>query len=311
MNTKTWMSVSAAALAAAGTGAAQAQDGRFELRSDTMIARADPFAPDEELLTPLGAPFDLETGLDSNSWARWVQPLEGRKVLRFEQQVRARAYFDRDALNSLLLTPRVQYWDTTADNQFQFRIYGAYSHLTRDGDTQWTRPETEIQLRWRPGGDRTAETVARVRLNAYDFQDAALQGLDSTRVRYGLEQFFRNDDQSLQLRLSAFFETADADQDRFSFDEVRTRAEVAWRPNDKTVVIAGLDYRDRDYDAAFGGAFPQPRADQRFTGDIRVEREISERITAFAAAGYLDNESNIALRDYGGETFQVGLRIEF
>jgi hypothetical protein len=115
----------------------------------------------------------------------------------------------------------------------------------------------------------------------------------------------------LQLRLSAFYETADADQDRFSFDEVRTRAEVAWRPDDKTIVIAGLDYRDRDYDAAFGGAFPEPRADQRFTGDIRVEREISERITAFAAAGYLDNESNISLRDYGGETFQVGFRVEF
>jgi hypothetical protein len=30
-------------------------------------------------------------------------------------------------------------------------------------------------------------------------------------------------DESLQLRLSAFFETADADEDRFSFDEVRTR----------------------------------------------------------------------------------------
>lgn len=310
MNIRTWMGVSAAALAAAG-GAAQAQDGRFELRSENMIARADPYAPDEELLTPFGAPFDLETGFDSNSWARWVQPLDGRKVLRFEQQVRVQTYFDRDELNSLLLTPRVQYWDTTGDNQFQFRIHAAYSHLTRDGDTQWTRPQTEIQLRWRAGGERTAETVARVRLNAYDFEDAALQGLDSTRVRYGLEQFFRTGDRSLQLRLSAFFETADADQDRFSFEEVRTRAEVAWRPDDKTVVVAGLDYRDRDYEAAFGGAFPEPRADQRFTGDVRVEREVSERITAFAAAGYLDNESNISLRDYGGETFQVGFRVEF
>lgn len=60
MNTKTWMSVSAAALVVAGGAGADAQDGRFELRSDTMIARADPFAPDEELLTPLGAPESLQ-----------------------------------------------------------------------------------------------------------------------------------------------------------------------------------------------------------------------------------------------------------
>lgn len=310
MDAKIWMSAGLAALTVAGEGAAQAQEGRFELRSDNMVARDDPFAPDEELLTPLGAPFDLETGVDSNTWARWVQPLEGRKVLRFEQQVRVRAYFDRDELNSLLLTPRVQYWDTTADNRFQFRIYAAYSHLNRDGDTQWTRPESEIQVRWRAGGERRAETVARLRVNAYDFEDAALQGLDSTRVRFGLEQFFRNDSRSLQLRLSAFHETADADQDRFSFDEVRTRAEVTWRPDDQTAVIAGLDYRDRDYEAAFGGAFPEARADQRFTGDLRVEREISKRLTAFAAAGYLDNESNISLRDYGGETFKVGFRLQ-
>jgi hypothetical protein len=294
----------------AGGSQAFAEDGRFELRSDNMIARDDPFAPDEELLSPLGAPFDLETGFDSNTWARWVQPLSGRKVVRFEQQVRVRTYFDRDELNSVLLTPRVQYWDSTADGAFQFRIYAAYSHLTRDGDTQWARPETEAQLRWRPSGDRSTETVARIRVNAYDFEDAALQGLDSTRVRYGLEQFFRNQDESLELRLSAFFETADADDSRFSFDEVRTRAELAWRPDDKTLVVAGLDFRDREYDSAFGGAFPIARADERFTGDIRVEREVSERITAFAAAGYLDNASNISLRDYGGETFQVGFRIE-
>jgi hypothetical protein len=102
------------------------------------------------LIVGVGAPFDLETGFDSNTWARWVQPLEGRQVVRFEQQVRVRTYFDRDELNSVLLTPRVQYWNTSADNRFQFRLSGAWSHLSRDGDTQWTRPEAEAQLRYRP-----------------------------------------------------------------------------------------------------------------------------------------------------------------
>ncbi len=300
-----------AALAAAGSGAALANEGRFELRSETMIARSDPFAPDDELIAGLGAPFDLETGLDSNNWARWVQPLEGRQVLRFEQQVRVRTYFDRDELNSVLLTPRVQYWSTTQDDRFQFRLSGAYSFLNRDGDAQWSRPEAEAQLRYRHGGRRQLETVARVRVNAYDFEDAGLQGLDSTRVRYGLEQFFRSEDGALQLRLSVFFEDAEADDDRYSFDEVRAGAEVAWRPDDKTLVVAGLDVRDRDYDAPFAPLIASPRADQRFIAELRVEREFSERITGFAAAGHLDNDSNVALRDYGGETFKIGVRIDF
>jgi len=308
---KSALTLSMAALAATGTGAALADEGRFELRSENMIARSDPFAPDDELIVGVGAPFDLETGFDSNTWARWVQPLEGRQVVRIEQQVRVRTYFDRDELNSILLTPRAQYWNTSGDNRFQFRLSGAWSHLSRDGDTQWTRPEAEAQLRYRHEGQRQLETVARVRVNAYDYEDAGLLGLDSTRVRYGLEQFFRSEDESLQLRLSAFFETAKADDDRFSFDEVRAGAEVAWRPDDKTLVVAGLDYRDREYEADFIPLIASPRADERFIAELRVEREVSERLTAFAAAGHLDNSSNVALRDYGGETFKVGFRLNF
>jgi hypothetical protein len=304
----------AAGLAALSSGTlvaeAAAQEGRFELRSENMVARSDPFSPDDELLGPLGAPFDLETGLDSNTWASWVQPLEGRKVVRVQGQVRARSYFDRDELNSLLLTPRVQYWDTFAENRVQIRLIGQVSVLNRAGGRQWTRPEAEAQLRYRPGGERRLETVARVRVNRYDFDDAALDPLDSDRVRLGLEQFFRFEGERAELRLSAFHETADAASDAFSFEEVRTRVELTVRPDARTRLSLAADYRDRDYDADFSAAFPTPRADQRFTAEARVERQVTRRITAFAAAGYLDNDSNIAIRDYGGGTFKAGFRLQ-
>lgn len=300
------------AVTAAGafTFQVEAQDARFELRSENMIARSDPYSPDDELLGPLGAPFDLETGLDSNTWAGWVRPLEGRKVLRLQGQVRARSYFDRSELNSLLLTPRVQYWDTFAENRVQIRLRGQVSVLNRDGDRQWTRPEAEAQLRYRPGGGRALETVASVRATRYDFDRAALDGLDSDRVRVGLEQFFRFEGDRAELRLSAFHEGADARDDAFSFDEVRTRAELTFRPDDRTALSLLADYRDRDYDADFSSAFPAPRADQRFLAEARVERRVSQRLTAFASAGYLENASNIAIRDYDGATFQLGLRVQ-
>ncbi len=310
MKASIW-TIPVAAIAATGTNAAMADDGRFELRSENMIARSDPFAPGDETIIGLGSPFELETGFDSNTWARWVQPLEGRQVLRIEQQVRVRTYFDAEELNSLLLTPRIQYWNTFSENRFQFRVAAGYSHFIRDGEGQWNRPEVEAQLRYRHDGERQLETVARFRVNAYEFENPALAGLDSTRTRLGLEQFIRSEDESLAVRLSVFLETAEADDDRFSFDEVRTRAEVAWQPDDKTMVVAGLDYRDREYEDDFIPLIASPRADQRFTADLRVERKMSENITAFAAVGHLDNSSNFALRDYGGETFKVGFRAQF
>ena len=306
------ITIAAAGLALAAGAAAQAQQGRFELTSDNMIARDDPFSPDEPLLAgPGGLPFGLETGFDSNTWARWVQPLSGRQVLRVEQQVRARTYFDRDGLDSLLLTPRIQYWNTTRDNTIQFRLSAAYSHLTRDGSTQWTRPEAEAQLRWRPRGDTTLETVGRLRLNAYDFRGAALQGLSSTRVRAGVEQFVRAPDNAWEVRLSAFRETADADSEAFSFDETRLGAGVTWRAGTRTTLGLAADYRDRDYKDVFSTALPVTRSDQRLLTEARVEHQLGERTTAFAAAGYLDNQSNIASRDYGGAVWRLGVRFRF
>lgn len=302
----------AAGLALMTGAAAQAQEGRFEFNSDTMIARDDPFSPDDELTAgPGGQPFGLATGLDSNNWGRWVQPLSGRQVLRFEQQVRARTYFDRDGLDSILLTPRIQYWNTTQDNTFQFRVSAAYSHLARDGSTQWTRPEAEAQLRWRPRGDRTLETVGRLRVNAYDFRGAALQGLSSTRVRAGIEQFVRAPDDAWEVRLSAFRETADADREAFSFDETRLGAGVSWRAGTRTTLGLAADYRDRDYKDAFSQALPVTRSDQRWLAEARVEYQLSERTTAFAAAGYMYNQSKIASRDYGGAVWRLGLRFRF
>lgn len=290
---------------------ALAQEGRFELRSENQISRSDPFAADE-VIDEFGlAGFDLETGFDSNNWFRRVQPVGNGGVWRFEQQVRARTYFDQDNLDSILLTPRVQYWKRFAGNRVQFRVYGAYSYMARDGDSRWTRPEAEAQLRWRHDGERRSETVARLRVTHYDFEESFVAGLDQTRVRAGLEQYFRPAPEINELRLSVFYEEGEADNDANSFHEVRVRAQYGHAIREDLTVNFEADYRDRDYDAPFSGTFPVARADERFLAEARVEKKISERVTAFAGAGYLDNSSNIATRDYGGATFRVGLRAQF
>lgn len=304
---RTWI-FAASVAAVTGAGAAQA-DGRFELQSTNMLTRSDPFSADEEL-TALGAGvFDLETGWDSNTWVRRVQPLSGRQVLRVEGQLRLRGYPDRDELNSVLVTPRIQYWNTTADNRLQLRLSAGYSALSRDGDLHWTRPEAEAQLRYRPEGGEALETVFRVRANAYEFERTGLEGLSSDRVRIGVEQYFRPMDENLTVRLAAYFEQADADEDRFSFDETRLSAEIVWSLDDKSSAAVLADFRDRDYEAAFSLQEPFAREDERFEIEARYERELTDRVNAFVGAGYLDNRSNIQARDYDGATFRAGFSL--
>lgn len=305
-----YRSILAFGLFAAGSPAL-AQEGRFEFDTVNEINRSDPFAADE-VIDEFGlAGFDLATGFDTNNWLRRVQPLGNGAVVRLEGQLRARTYFDEDDLDSLLVSGRAQYWKRFADDHFQFRIYGAYGQLQRDGNSRWNRAESEAQLRWRHGGERRSETVARLRVTQYDFEESFVPGLDQTRVRVGLEQFFRPDPQVNELRLSVFYEEGEADNDANSFEEVRVQAQYSHAVRSDLTVSFEADYRDRDYEAPFSTAFPFARADERFLAEARVEKQISDRVTAFAGAGYLQNSSNVAVRDYGGATFRIGVRADF
>ena len=221
-----------------------------------------------------------------------------------------RSYFDRDDLNSTLLTPRIQYWKRFADNRFQFRARAAYSTLSRDGDQRWTRPEGEVQLRYRAGGKRNQETVARLRVTEYDFEEDFVSGLDQTRVRAGLEQFFRTDENRTQLRLSLFYEEGDADAARNSFTEVRTRAGLDHDVFPDLTLSLEADYRDREFEGEFSPMFPVVRADERFIAEARVEKRFSQRLSGYLGAGHLQNSSNIAPRDYGGAIFRAGFRLD-
>ena len=284
---------------------AQAQDGRFEYRSENGVERSDPFI-DSDNIEP-GGITDLETGLDSNSWLRWVQPAGQGRVWRFEQQVRFRAYEDRDDLNSVLLTPRIQYWAPVGED-WQARLTGAASWMLRDGDTHYTRLEGEGQLRHRPTA--TGETVLRLRHTVYDFGDQVVAGLDQSHWRAGVERHWYSEDRRNGVRLDLYYKTSDADADRFSNEEWRVRARV-WRAlgTDLTGHVQ-LERVERDYDGAFSVAEPFARSDARWELVAGAERPVSDRVSIYGEAGHVDNDSNIASRTYSGAVFRIGFRIE-
>ncbi|WP_291845223.1 hypothetical protein [Maricaulis sp.] len=284
---------------------AQAQDARFEFRSDNSLERSDPFI-DQDVLEPQGA-FDLETGFDSNNWLRIIKPVGAGRVWRFEQQARLRRYDERDDLNAFLLTPRIQYWAPFGEH-WQGRVSAEVSVLNREGDRHYTRLQGEGQLRYRPSGDR--ETVFRVRANQYDFGDQVVAGLDQNQLRLGVEQYGYGEGRATGWYVAGFLTTSDADADRFSFDEIQARARAWWPLADTTRGELRFEAGRREYDGDFSTAQAFAREDSRWKATGRVEHRLGERVTLFGEAGYVDNESNIDLRSYSGAVFQIGFRIE-
>ncbi|WP_203292102.1 hypothetical protein [Maricaulis parjimensis] len=284
---------------------AHGQDGRFEYRSENGVERSDPFI-DSDTIEP-GGVSDLETGIDSNTWLRWVQPTGQGRVWRFEQQVRLRAFDDRDDLNSVLLTPRIQYWTPVGEN-WQARFNGSASWMQRDGDTHYTRLEGEGQLRYRGVANR--ETVIRLRHTNYDFGDQVVAGLDQSQWRAGIEQFWYSEDRRGGARADLYYKTADADADRFSHDEWRARAR-AWTPlGMQATGHVQLELVERDYDGAFSLAEPFARSDSRWEAVAGAERPFGDRFSLYGEAGYVDNDSNIASRSYSGAIFRIGFRVQ-
>lgn len=286
-------------------GAALAQDGRFEYRSDNGVERSDPFI-DQDTIEPEGAAA-LVTGFDTNNWLRWVQPVGEGRVWRFEQQVRLRAYDDRDDLNSVLLSPRVQYWQPLGDN-WQARASAAISLLNRDGERHYTRVQTEGQLRYRP--EQTADTVLSARYTNYDYGDQVVAGLDQSQWRIGLARYAYSADRTQGGFIAADTTWSDADADRFSFNQLRFQA-AAWRALDANLTARfDLEFLDRDYDDRFSMSQPFARSDKRWSATARLERSMSEHVSVYGEAGYVDNNSNIASRAYSGGVFRIGFRIE-
>ena len=296
--------VATVTFASAGLGRAAAQDPRWEIRSENSISRSDPFFESNELDSQ--GNLGLETGVDSNNWLRFVKPISGRRVWRFEQQARLRAYDERDELNSVLLTPRIQYWAPLGSG-WQVRAIADSSVLFRDGDRHYTRAQAEAQLRSR--SEDGSELVFRGRFGHYDFGKQVVAGLDQDQWRFGIQRNSNNAAQS-GTRLSGFVITSDALLDKFSFDEWRAEAVFWTRTSERTEVSLRLLATQRDYDGNFSAIQPFARSDTRWAASARAEYHVSDRRRLFAELGYLDNDSNISQREFSGVTFRLGVRID-
>ena len=302
------LALAASGLAVAATlgGGAYAQETRTQFRTDTAFARGETFV--EDAADPdIG--LTLENAFDSNNWASLIMPKGNGRVWRLEQQFRVREYEDRDDLDSQLLTTRLQYWTPKGEND-QLRFWFDAGFNYRDGDHRYSRVRGHAQWRHRP--DAQNETIVSLQTDLYDFTDKATDGLDQTRWRAGIEQRrYKDETFPVNLAVGAFVTTADADADRFAFDGVEVRGRIWDQFNETWAGEVNFAFAQRDYDGDFSTAEPLPREDDRWEARARLDYLVTPHQAIYAEVGYLQNDSNISVRDYDGMTFRVGFRARF
>jgi len=293
---------------AALEASADPRPGRLEIVSTNTIERTTPFLDDEDINALLDRNFELETGFHSNTWLRWVQPVGNGAVWRYENQVRFRKFFDRDDLDGIQLRPRIQYWKRFSP-AWQIRLIGDFTWFHRDGDTRYTRPGLEAQARYRI--DKSWQTVFRTRVHWYDYNEDRLRGFDQTQYRFGVEQYWYPHEDRSYIRGRVFYDIADADSDRQSFDEWRLGLKGLWAVSDKTDLYAEAEYRWREYDGAFSTALPVRGDEERPFFEVGFEHHLMEGLSAVGSIGYTENDSNIPVREYDGLIFSLGVRFRF
>ncbi len=289
----------------AAIGSATAAD-RVELTSDNRVARglslseADQNNPVQKL--------DFEDYFQTDNWGRYKSvrsPTQGHELAL---QLIAQDYFSRSDLSNYTIMPRFEYWQYVTDKT-RLRARGDFAHRVRDGERYFKRLRGQLQLRHRPGDDRQLFATAEV--SRTDYNEAVLRGFD--QMRYRLEGEHRWPIDGYRSFLSAGFssEWTDADVARFSSVRYGPSVRLEKWVRDNLRVRLDAEYRVQRFDDAFSAAEPRKRKDKRTDLSFEIYREMSWDGGFFGGAGWIDNQSNISIRDTDGFTALFGVKFRY
>jgi hypothetical protein len=103
----------------------------------------------------------------------------------------------------------------------------------------------------------------------------------------------------------------DAEANRFDYNEIGARLQVRYEPRDKWRITGRLKAYARDYKGSFSTDFYFARSDRRLAVEVDVRYQIDDNAHVFGAFGWEVNRSNIAIRDFSGPTFRLGVSVTF
>lgn len=188
----------------------------------------------------------------------------------------------------------------------QLRLRLGVERNSRFPEERFIRYTAQTALNLRASGGPSATYILRYRYRDQN-EGNSFDGFDQNEI-FGSARYawsFRNRALN-QIAFTPFFDIRDAEADNFDYTEVGARLQARYEVNDDLNLIGRARYYTRNYEDIFSTAFPLEREDQRFTIEAELRKDVSESGSLFAAVGWDNNTSNIAVRDFDGTTFRVG-----
>lgn len=194
----------------------------------------------------------------------------------------------------------------TEQRRTRLRVGASYEYVFDDEDRVFDRVRGDVQLIHRHSRENT--TILRARYGYRNQSEERFTGFDQDEFLGELRHIWRPNGGPASINLSLLGLHHKADDDRFSYDGYglmvigRAPLDENWR------AFARLSVVQRDYEDLFSQVYPVRRDDRHMRAMIGAERGFDQNLSFFFEVGYVDNSSNVPVRDFDGLSGQIGIR---
>lgn len=289
--------VLAAAMNMAASGAASAADWSTTFLSTNKVEYIDNFVNDEQNVAI--REDDVRLSTNNNLFVQGI--LEGGEIVRIGGRMQYFQHIDRTDQDNMGLGV---YADIGKRLEGGFFVRGGYfgNYRRKDGVNQYLENGGSFTLRY--ATTRDYALIMNLRGAYRDFDDNNFPGLDQSRFAVTGRAFWYpyQDRTFLMGEVGALNTGADNAVQSNLLWFVGVRAKYQF--NDTTSVTLRAKYSAKNFDA--GG-----REDDIYSLFGQVDHKFNDNITGFAEAGVVDQQSNLAVQDFTGPRFGVGVKLLF
>ncbi|MEN8722372.1 MAG: hypothetical protein ABF335_05735 [Alphaproteobacteria bacterium] len=285
--------------------AAEKHTGRLELTSTNIVER-DLTLSEADQVNPVQK-LDFDEYFETDNWLRYKVRLSGVDGYHAALQFVDREYFDRSDLSGFTIMPQLEYWKQVSD-RLRVRVRGDFAHRVRDGDHYFDRMRGEVRLRYQIAPLSRVFVTGTV--SHTDYNESVLRGFDQMQYRLAAERRWYAEDHRSYFSIGAFSEWTDADLARASFTHYGPEARLIKWLDEITRLRVRARYRLKKFDDNFSAADPVKRNDRRPSLSLDLRRNLDWGGALVGGVGWLDNRSNITIRDADGITAFAGIEFK-
>jgi len=253
---------------------------------------------------------DLDTAAVLEGRLRYQNRYTSLQRFRAEVNGRTRRFLDFDDRSSNRVRSRAEWHSYFSERRrTELRLRAEHEYKWRDDDWIFNRLRARAELRHEINPRNLVFAIGQV--GQTDFNDEVATGLDHVRYVGEIGHEWTPNEDRTRLRTRIGIETADADEDRRSYDGVYVAVDGRHPIGERTEIFGEGRIHLRDYDGAFALPDPTMREDERYrlTGGARYA--INRYFDLIGEAGWAANHANVDERQYDGFVFRLGVETNF